>query len=256
LSPIAIAGVAFACVLGGALLGMFIGRALPVHHLTGDSKDAVKLGLTLIATLTALVLGLLVASAKGTYDAQNSAVKELSAKVILLDRALALYGGPKAEEAQKLLRRAVELWLHRLWPEDRARPADLAPGEARTEMELFYEKVAELKPETDAQRALKARALDVTADLAQTRLRLFAQRDSSIPMPFLVVLVVWLVVLFTGNGLLSPRNPTVVAVLTVCILSVAGALFLILELDRPFGGILRVSSAPLQEALSRVGVRE
>src|SRR6516225_8947010 len=102
---------------------MFVGRALPGHHLSGESKDAVKLGLTLIATLTALVLGLLVASAKGTYDAQNSAVKELSAKVILLDRALAFYGGPEAKEAQKLLHRAVELMLHRIWPEDSARPA-------------------------------------------------------------------------------------------------------------------------------------
>ena len=254
MSPLTTSCLAFACILGGALLGMFVGRALPAHHLSGDSKDAVKLGLGLIATLTALVLGLLVASAKGTYDTQNSAVKELLAKVILLDRTLAMYG-PETKEARELLRRAGDRTLHHIWPDDSARPADLAPDAARAEMALFYDKVAALSPEKDdAKRtALKARALDITADLGQTRLRLYAQRDSSIPLPFLRVLVVWLVVLFTGYGLIAPRNATVVAVLVVCILSVAAALFLILELDRPFDGIMRISSAPVRDALSRVG---
>ena len=120
-------------------------------------------------------------------------------------------------------------------------------------MELFYTKVAALSPQNDAQAHAQGPALDITADLAQTRLRMFAQRDSSIPLPFLGVLIVWLMVLFTGYGLMAPRNATVIAVLAVCILSVSAALFLILELDRPFAGSLRISSAPLQNALSRVG---
>ena len=98
-----------------------------------------------------------------------------------------------------------------------------------------------------------ARALDVTSDLAKTRLRLFTQKDSSIPVPFLVVLVFWLMVLLGGAGLLAPRNVTVVGVLLLCALSVSCALFLILELDRPFEGIMRVPSAPLREALERLG---
>jgi hypothetical protein len=257
MSPLAISGLVFACVLGAALLGMLIGRALPATHLSAESKDAVKVGLTLIATLTALVLGLLVASSKGTYDAQNSAVRELSAKVILLDRALTVYG-PETNEARKLLRSVVDRTLHRIWPDGGAGPADLTPGEARAELELFYDKVAALTPEKDdAKRAaIKARALDITADLVQTRLRLFAQRESSIPLPFLMVLAVWLVVLFTGYGLTAPPNATVVAVLVVCILSVSCALFLILELDRPFDGILRISSGPLQDALAQIQIKE
>ena len=246
--------VAFACIVGGALLGMFVGRALPAHHSGGDSKDAVKLGLGLIATLTALVLGLLIASAKATYDTQNSAVKELLAKVMLLDRSLAMYG-PETKEARDLLRRAGDRTLQRIWPDDSARPADLAPDTARAEMALFYDKVAALSPEKDDTKhtALKARALDITADLGQTRLRLYAQRDSSIPTPFLGVLVAWLVVLFTGYGLIAPRNATVVAVQVVCILSVAAAIFLVLELDRPFDGIVGIPSTPVRDALSRVG---
>jgi hypothetical protein len=257
-SPLTISCIAFACILGGALLGMLLGRLLPAHHLSGESRESVRMGSTMMATLTALVIGLLVASTKGTYDAQNSAVKELAAKVLLLDRALALYGKQseaaekETKDARETLRRAVARMTEQIWPDDKAR-SDLGPGEARVEFEQFYNKVAALKPENDAQRALKARALDITADLGQARLRMYAQRDSSVPTAFLAVLVVWLVVLFAGYGLLAPRNLTVLAVLFVCVLSVSGALFLILELDRPFDGVLRLSSAPLRDALSRVG---
>jgi hypothetical protein len=80
-------------------------------------------------------------------------------------------------------------------------------------------------------------------------LRLAAQRESSIPLPFLVVMVSWLVVLFAGYGLLAPRNMTVVLVLLICALSISTALFLILELDKPFDGYLRVSSTPIRDAL-------
>jgi hypothetical protein len=252
MSPITIASVIFACVFGGALLAMALARALPEHHLRPESKEAVKLALALVATLAALVLGLLIAAAKGTYDTQSSAVKQLAADVLLLDRVLALYG-PETKEAQELLRRGAAATLDRLWPEDEPRPANLTPGEARELMEAFYAKVAGLAPRNEAQRSLRTRALEITTNLAQTRLRLFTQRDSSIPLPFLVVLVFWLSILFAGFGLLAPRNATVGAILLVCALSVSGALFLILELDRPFEGIMRVSSAPLREALSQIG---
>jgi hypothetical protein len=252
MSSITIACIVFACVFGGAMLAMMAGRALPEQHLSGDSKDAVKLGLATVATLAALVLGLLIAAAKGTYDAQSGTVKELAARVLLLDRLLATYG-PQTKEARELLRGVVAATSDRIWPETGSGGPDLTPGEARAQGEAFYAKVAGLAPKDDAQRALKARALDVSTDLLQTRLRLFAQKGSSIPTPFLVVMVSWLVILFAGYGLLAPRNATVVAVMLVCALSLAGAVLLILDLDRPFEGVMRVSSAPLREALSRLG---
>jgi hypothetical protein len=252
MSSLAIAGIVFGCVFGGALLAMLVGRALPGQHLSAESKDVMKLGLALVATLSALVLGLLIAAAKGTYDTQSSAVKQMSTNVMLLDRLLARYG-PQTKEARELLRRVTALGLDSLWPEGSARTANLAPGAARAETEAFYEKIAELSPKNDAQRAIQTRARDVATELEQTRLRLFAQKDSSIPLPFLVVLVFWLVILFAGYGLLAPRNATVVVVLIVCALSIAGALFLILELDRPFEGLMQVSSAPVREALARLG---
>jgi hypothetical protein len=252
MSPIAIASVVFACLFGGALVAMLLGRALPENHLRPESKEAVKLGLALVATLAALVLGLLVSAAKGTYDTQNNSVRQLAADIILLDRILGRYGS-ETKEAQALLRRAVAATLDRLWPEDSGRSANLAPGEAREVVETFYDKVAGLAPQHEAQRSHRARALDITNNLLQTRLRMFTQRDSSIPLPFLVVLVFWLMILFAGYALLAPRNLTVIVALLVCTLSVSGAVFLILELDRPYEGIMRLSSAPLREALSQLG---
>jgi hypothetical protein len=252
MSPLTLSCVVFACVFAAALFTMLVGRVLPGHHLTGESKDAVKQGLALIATLTALVLGLLVATAKGTYDAQSNTVNQMSTNVLLLDRVLGKYG-PETKEARELLRGTVAAMLEGIWPEHGTGAANLTPGEARTQGDRFYDAVADLAPKTEAQKKLQQRALDLAADLAQMRLRLYVQRDASIPVPFLAVLVFWLIILFGGIGLLAPRNATVVAVLLVCTLSVSGALFLILELDRPFGGIMRVSSRPLQDALSLIG---
>jgi hypothetical protein len=250
MSPIAVTGIVFACIFGGAMIAMIMGRVLPEPHLRPDSKDTVKQGLAMIATLAALVLGLLVAAAKGSFDTQTAAVKQLSADVLLLDRVLARYG-PETKEERDLLRRAVTLMLNRLWP-DSGQTANLSPGEARVEAEAFYEKLAGLSPENDSQRAIRARALDIANDVEKTRLRMYAQKESSIPLTFLVVLVFWLTILFAGLGLLAPRNATVVAILVLCALSVSGAIYLILELDRPFEGIMRVPSAPLQGALSRL----
>jgi hypothetical protein len=252
MSSLAIASLVFACLLVSALLAMLGARALPGHHLSSESKDVVKLGLGVIATLTALVLGLLIASAKGTFDTQSGAVKQLSATIVLLDGLLARYG-PETKEARELLQRMVTITFDSFWPEDRSQKATLATGAAAAEMGAFYDKLGALEPKTDAQRVIKGRALDLTTEIAQTRLRLAAQKDSSIPGPYLVVLVSWLVVLFAGYGLMAPRNATVIVVLLVCALSISAALFLILELDRPFDGVVRVSSAPFQEALSRIG---
>jgi hypothetical protein len=230
---------------------MLIARALPGHHLSGDSRDAVKQGLAMIATLTALVLGLLVSSTKGTYDSQGAAVKDLAANVMLLDRVLDRYG-PETKDARELLRKAVRITLEKMWP-DGGVSADVAPEEARVVGEALFDQISALDAKPGAQSLFKSRALEITISLAQTRQRLLAQKESSVPLPFLFVLGFWLSLLFACYGLLSPRNLTVVVVLIVCMLSVSAAVFLLLEMDRPFDGIMRVSSAPLRAALTRLG---
>lgn len=247
----AISWIIFACVFGGALLGMLLRNVLPEHHMNADSKDVVKLGMALIATMSALVLGLLIASAKGSYDAQRGEFIQMSANIIQLDRILARYG-PETKEARDVLRRTA-LSLDRSWSEGASRSAKLDSPETRAGGASFYEKIQELGPRNDFQRSLQGEALQIALDLGRTRALLLEQAGSSIPRPFLVVMVFWLAVIFTSFGLFAPYNATVIATLFVCALSVSGAIFLILELDSPFAGLMQISDTPLRNALAHLG---
>jgi hypothetical protein len=250
MSPTVIGCIVFACIFGGALLGMLLHRILPEHHLSSESKDVIKLGMALTATMSALVLALLVNSAKGSYDTQRNEITQLSANIILLDRVLAHYG-PEAKEARVLLAQTAGSMLDRIWPESRTRTAELKPSGAWGER--FYDKIQELSPQNEVQRSLQAQALKMSVDLGQTRWLLFEQGGSSIPMPFLILLIFWVTIIFLSFGLFAPPNATVIATLFLCALSVSGAIFMILELDRPFGGLIQISSAPMHNALAQLG---
>jgi hypothetical protein len=250
MSSIAISGVVFACVFGGALLGAFLRAVLPEHHLNEETKDIMKVGTGLIATMAALVLGLLIASAKSSFDAERSEFVQMSANVVVLDRVLARYG-PETKEARDLLRSALVRALDQIWPKDSSHPAQLDPMAARAEG--VYYKIQELSPRNEAQRSLQAQALSLALSLGQMRWLTFAQEGRSIPMPFLVVLVFWITIIFVGLGLFAPHNATAIAILLVCALSVSSAIFLILELDTPFGGLIQISSVPLRNALAHLG---
>jgi hypothetical protein len=158
--------------------------------------------------------------------------------------------GPETQEARDLLRRLVAAALDRMWPENRSQPAPFAPMAGT---ELPYDKIAKLSPQHDTQRALQAQALGISSNILRTRWLLGEQRHNAIAMPFLVMLVFWLTVLFVSFGLFAPSNATVVATLFVGALSVSGAIFLIMDLDQPFEGLIRFSSAPLRDALMHLG---
>ena len=95
--------------------------------------------------------------------------------------------------------------------------------------------------------------MQLSGDLARARWLMIEQMGPSIPEPLLVIVVFGLTIVFISFGLFSPRNATVTAALFVCGLSVAGFLFLILEMEQPFGGLIQVSSAPMRDALARLG---
>ena len=240
----------FACVFGSAAVAMLVRNALPKHHLSADTKDLVKLAMGLVATMAALVLGLLVASAKGSYDTQKAEVIQMAGKVVFLDRILAHYG-PEAAEARAVLRRALEVAITRIWPENKHTGVQLAPPAAGGE--VLFDVLQNLAPQTAAQRSQKAQALAVAADIGQMRWLLFEQAGSSISTPLLVIVVFWLAILFFSFGLFGPSNSTAVGALMVAALSVSGAIFLVLEVDQPFNGLIRISSQPMFTALSQLG---
>jgi hypothetical protein len=250
MNSIAIRLIVFACVFGGALFGMFLRGVLAEHQLSADSKDTVRIGMSLIGTLTALVLGLLIASAKSYYDTQSSELTEMSAKVVLLDRVLAHYG-PETKEDRDLLRNAIARMLEGLWPKDSGQHPQVLPTAAGGE--IIYDKIQELSPKNDTQRSLQAQALSMGIDIGKMRWMMFEQAGSFVSIPLLAVLVFWLATIFTSFGLFAPRNATAFATLFVCALSVSGAIFLILEMYSPFQGLMQISSAPLRNALAHLG---
>jgi hypothetical protein len=251
MSALAISLITFAFVFGGALLGMFLRAVLPEHHLSPDSRDVVKLGTGLIATMAALVLGLLIASAKSSYDTQSNELTDMSSKVILLDRVLAHYG-PEAKEARDQLHGNVIRILDQMWPKAGAGdPSQLdisSPG-----AEVLYDKIQELSPKDEKQRTLQTTALSVAIELGKTRLLMYEQGVGSISFPMLVVLIFWLTIIFISFGLFAPLNPTVIGSLFVCALSVSAAILLILEMYTPYAGLIQISSAPLRAALAHLG---
>jgi hypothetical protein len=245
MSSIAISLVTFAFVFGGALLGMALRAVVPQNDLIADSRDVVKLGMGLVATMAALVLGLLIASAKSSLDMQNVELTEMSSKVVLLDRVLAHYG-PEAKDVRIELRSSVVHTLDTLFSQD-------ASQLESTKGEILYDEIQGLSPKTDAQRSVQAQALSTILALAQTRWLIAEQRVNSVSVPLLIVLIFWLTIIFTSFGLFAPRNATVFVSLLISALSVSGAVFLILEMYAPYEGLIHVSSAPLRAALMRLG---
>jgi hypothetical protein len=246
-----ISDVAFTIIFGGAMLGMALRLVLPEPHLSPDTKDVVRLGTGLIATLSALVLGLLIASAQGSFQTQSNQIKQITANVILLDNILTR-SGPEAQPVRILLRGAVKTLVERIWRQQQSAATKSTPFEASAQSELFFDKLLELTPQNDAQRQMQAKAIQIGIDLAQTRV-LFAQSNSAIPKPFVAVLVFWLTIIFVSFGLFARPNLTIVATLFVCALSASSAIFLILELSHPFSGLMAIPSASLSNALAPLG---
>jgi hypothetical protein len=250
MSSVAISSLIFACVFTSALLGMILRTVLPEPHKSSESISIVRVGMGLVGTLVAMVLGLLIASAKGFYDMQVTELTQFSADIIVLDRELAHYGAETAD-ARSVLRASVVGILDQLWPE--ASSGTPVSNMLNNNSENFYEKIQQLSPKDDERRMLKSQALSIAAGLGRMRWLMYEQKSYSVSKPLLAVLVFWLIATFVSFGLFAPPNATVITSLFVSALSVSGAIFLLLEMYTPYAGMIHISSAPLHAALANLG---
>ena len=248
MGPLLTSLAAFVCIFGGTFLGIFVRHNLPDRHLSGDTKDIVRQGTTLIATLASLVLGLLIASANGKYETESSQIKQLTANIVLLDNTLELYG-PDAVPLRVLLRRETSPLADHIWRENRPSFGEARPFEATALGLSVYTELLKLAPKTDAERSLQARAIDTLTDVGKTRLLLFTSAGGSIPVPFLIVLVGWLALIFASISLFAESNARTIAILCIFSFAASAAIFLILELSQPFAGLMMISDQPLRDAL-------
>jgi hypothetical protein len=252
LNALAISLLAALLMLGGAGAGVLLRRRLPHHHLNEHSKDVVRLGASLVGTITALLLGLLITSAKTAYETQRSEVRQIASKLVLLDSQLKRYG-PDATAAREAQRRAMAPLIARIWGERAVRSEAGAPYQPSVEGDLVYETVEALNPQSDVQRNLKFRALSTLASITEIRVRLFEESEAGMPRILIAIVILWLTLLFASFTLFSPINPTGAVVLAVIAVSASAAIFLILELNEPFSGLLRISPTPLHDALGSLG---
>jgi len=251
MNSVVVSIMVFAFTFVGALAGLALHGRLPAGHREGDSKDVVKLVMGLIATVAALVLSLLISSAHRNYEAQEAEIQQIGVHLFQLDRALERFG-PETNDARAILRQIVRAEVERA-----SRPGGMeasidAPMEAQRAAGALFDRISTLQPATDAQKFVQSRALQLVSGLGDTRLLLTEQARNAISWPFLVVLVFWLTVLFVGFGLFAQRNATLVAALCLGALSVSGAVFLILEMSRPYTGIMQISIAPIRNALTQM----
>ena len=252
MSSFAISLIMLLCLAAGFLLGLWLQFRLPGHHLSKESQDTIKLGAGLVATMSALVLGLLVSSAKASFDAVNFAIAQNGARIIQLDHLLAQYG-PETRAVRDQLKNSLAERVQKVWGQTTPDGSGLHAVEKSTAMLDLQASLRALTPQNELQKSGLNQALQITTEIWQNRLLLLEEQQEPVPMVFLVLLILWLALLFVSFGLFAPRNATVGAVLLVCAFSVSSAVFLILEMSHPLDGFIKVSSAPLLKALELIG---
>ena len=241
--------ISFAAIFGGALMGLFIRRRLPGHHLSAETQSVVTVSVAVIGTLSALVLGLMISAANSSFSARSDEVRELSLQVIRVDRNLRRYG-PEAGDARAKLSAWAEAKTHQLFPiEGQARPSSQT---TIAMLESVQDAVLALTPKDEKQKYLRTLCVNLSSTIIQARWALETRAGHSIPVPFLVLLIFWLAIVFASFGLFAPTNPTTIVVLFLCCLAVSGGIVLIEELDNPQSGFIQISSDSMRKALIEI----
>ncbi len=241
--------ITFASIGAGVGLGTLLRKRFPQAHLDSQPKEVIRLGTGLIGTLAALVIGLMIASAKNSYDAQNTNVRQLAADLILTDQLLAHYG-PETHAIRSALRDAVATMTDRIWRGNSSSDHDAFAISSGGEQLIAA--IEALSPANDIQRSLKERIAQAGTDLARTRLMIYVNDENPILIPFLMILIFWLTVIFASYGLFAEPDAVVVAALLIFAFSISGALFLIVDLSQPFAGVMQISQDPLIHALGPI----
>ena len=250
MDPLLKSCIVLAFLIATGLCGFRLRTLLPAHHLSDQSKDTIKLAVGLVGTMVALILGLLVASAKSFFDTQSSELTQTAAQVVLLDRILAHYG-PETKRARDLLCSNTERALKQEWSDPRSNASSVDPESVNAED--LAEEILRLSPQNDIQRSLRENAISTMRDLGQTRWLRYEQAVVGVPRALIIVLVLWLSFLFLSFGLFAPPNATALTSLFLAAVSVSGAILMILEMYKPYHGLIEVSREPLRAALAHLG---
>lgn len=239
--------ITLVAILGGAFAGIKIRGWLPADHLTDETKSLVSVSMAVVATISALVLGLLISNANTSFTRLGGDVTALSAQILRLDHILRRYG-PDAEPPRKSLLQYAEHKVDDLFPDGRAN-VHLGNPVTYDLLQRVEEQLLSIKPASRRDEWWLGQAMVLAGKIGDTRWLLAQQVGQGTPKAFVALLVFWLTLLFASFGLFAPRNLTCIVTLTLCALAVAGAVTMILELEQGLGGLVRVSSGPMRHAV-------
>jgi len=246
--PPAIGLISLCIIFSGALLGMLIGRRLPSHHVSSETQTVITVSMAVVGTMTALMLGLLVSNASGAFDTVGAEVTQVSADIIRLDRLLRRYG-PEANPVRVALRRYPKMKFDDLFPSGLDKRPNVDNPASVQMLEHVQNMILALRPGDNQQRWLSGQALQVATEVSQRRWLIVQQNARTIPGPVLILIVFWLTILFASFGLFAPKNATAIVALFLCALALSGGIAVVLAMDTPFEGIIRISSAAMHHAL-------
>jgi hypothetical protein len=248
--PLIISLIVLLVILTAAFAGFWARQRLPPQHLSDESKNLVSVSMAVVATLSALVLGLLISNANNSFTAVGGQVTAMSAEILRLDQILGWYG-PETADARGLLRHYAELKSVDLFPDN---PADVRLNDQATYKVLLQleDTLSFLKPANARDQWLIGQATSLAGKIGDTRWLLAQQIGQGTPKEFVALLVFWLALLFASFGLVAPQNLLTAATLTLCAIAVAGAIGMVLELQEGFGGLIHVSPQPMRQAVSQL----
>jgi hypothetical protein len=250
-----ISSAVFLLACAGLWCGRSLAQRLPLEHLSAEARNSAQIGIGMIATLAALVMGLMVSSSKASFDECQAEVVRVATTMVLLDHALATYGG-ETGGARSEVSAIVEMTLKRIAPSGEFGIDEFqAPLSNLGLVNHLQATIMALTPASDAQRWFQSRAMTLTVDLAHERTLTVERGKRTIPNFVLVVVISWVALIFVGLGVFSVTNRTVFTALIVCAFAFASSIFLVLELDMPYSGLIAISGDPLRAVAAEVGRR-
>jgi hypothetical protein len=242
--------IVFIFCFGGALLGLYLHPKVPRSHMTVEAQEAVRLSTGMIATLASVVLGLLITNVKSGFDSISQDVERFGTSLILLDQTLRQLG-PPADAARQALREYTKRAIQDVWPDDSAQPIKVENADSYEVLRRVGNQVLNFDPADRLQRILIAEAVQRYQNVNTLRWRLIEESGTTVSVPLLAMLIFWMAISFAGFGFNAPRNALVLGAMATCALSIAFALFMTVEMDGAFTGLVKVSAAPLRTALAR-----
>jgi hypothetical protein len=243
--------IAFCCIFGAGVAGLLLRRILPDVQRTDATQKTVQTMMNVVAILAALVLGLLIASTKTSFDTRSKEIEEFSANLTLLDREL-MHLGQEQQDVRTLLRDFTARTIAQTWRIDANSPSVTNDAQTVQMLDDVEDRLRALTPQIEIQRAARLSALQLAGELKRTSRLLAVQESGQTPRLFLVVVIFWLAILFVSYTIFAPLNATVIATILAGAFSVSIALNLIFDMDRPFAGFIKVSSVPMQQALDKM----